>query len=396
MITNPTITMNPNPIVTSTAPTKHKLLRKDLEDLEALVASLTAPKIAAIPPKNLASYKVSKPRKIGTIYANAKALNLTPEQARNLSRIGTASDLRKQWDYRALGFKIEDARCALAKASTQASYHRKQSSCYDAYQYCPRVRRYLKEKEKRMCDRRVNLSLIGRLDEAQSLDEIHLKTNGFRYGYGCVVSIGGNALVIERDEHKTWSDRKSWTWPTSQSTEYSLTHISAQGDTLAAAKLDSRKGDWLGKVGIALGLQTAKRSPITLTASMVPVREFSKLNVQITELRLYGVGFSAFCASRGDTHFHASTVREAIMGLARKIKAHQQNLRDDSEVITLNMAKKMGFCPMGISLFCEQIGWQGVKSATAGAIREAIRDIDVTPWVHELVALGIIPPCDKS
>jgi hypothetical protein len=354
-------------------------------DLEALTSAET-------PPGNLACNKPEITKKIGNIYAQAQALNLIPEQARELARIKSATELRKQWDYRALGMTVDAARCALEKASTRPSRHRQQPHIADAYQYCPRVKRYLKVKAARMQERRKNLDLIAMQDEARSLEEINDLTAGFGYGYGCVVPMGENFLLIKRDEHTTWSDRKSWKWPTSRSTEYSLTYISALGDTVASAKLDSRKGDWLGKIGDLFDLQTAKRSAVTQTAAMVPVREYRKLNIHITELRLFGLGFSAFCASRGDTHFHASTEREAIIGLARKIKAHQQNLLDDSAVITVDKAKRMGFCSMGINLFRDHLGWQGVRSATAGEIREAIRDIDVTPWTRELVTLGILPP----
>jgi hypothetical protein len=85
-----------------------------------------------------------------------------------------------------------------------------------------------------------------------------------------------------------------------------------------------------------------------------------------------------------------------VTGLSRKIKAHRQNLLDDSEVITVHKAKRMGYCQQGIDLFREQLGWAGVKSATAGEIREAIKETDVTPWLRELVALGILPAANKS
>jgi len=329
--------------------------------------------------------------KHGAIFSNAMALGLAPEKARELLQIKDAKQLREQWDYRKLGLKIEEARNALRNASSSTSYHRAPEIDNSPYVHCPRVKEHLKQLAERNKQREKNLRLIANAAEALTLGEILQETNGYGYGYSCKIALMTGWLVIERIEHAVWSECKSRKWPVSRATWYKATHISATGDTLAYAEIDHRKGDWLEKVGLTLGLQTSERNATTMTGAMVPVSRNCKNNVEITEMRLFGTGFTLFCASLADTHYHAATARDAVMGLSRKIKAHRQNLLDDSEVITVQMAKRMGFCQEGIDLFCAHLGLVGVKSVTAGRIRAAIEDVDVSSWHRELVALGILP-----
>jgi hypothetical protein len=331
-----------------------------------------------------------KHNKIGSIYAAALTIGLTPEKAKNLLRIESASELREQWDYRALGMKIAEARAALATVATRKSYHHRKPGNYRPYHFCPQILAYLKKKKARDTMRESNLKKIAVLPAAQSLEEMKQYTNGYECGYGCVTTLEESFLVIERNEAVTWSDKKSWKWPTSRHTTYSLTLISAAGDTIANASLDNRKGDWLEKIGIALGLATGARTPISQTAAMIPVREINKLDLTITELRLFGTGFAIYCAKKENIHFHGKSKREAIRGLFRKMRARDQKLLDDTALVTLKMAEKFGFCQIGINEFLSELGWCDRKSATAGEVRLAIQNIDVSPWVSELAAIGII------
>ncbi|MFN9027535.1 MAG: hypothetical protein ACK5VX_15205, partial [Akkermansiaceae bacterium] len=68
--------------------------------------------------KHNSSKQARRPKKLGEIYLNAKALGLNPKQARKLLIEKNALKLREQWNYRKLGLKIDEAREALAKAST--------------------------------------------------------------------------------------------------------------------------------------------------------------------------------------------------------------------------------------------------------------------------------------
>lgn len=329
--------------------------------------------------------------KFGSVFANAMALGLTPEKARDLLQQKDAKQLREQWDYRKLGLKIQAARDALREASSRRSYHRAPETDNTPYANCPRVKERLKQLAERNKQREMNLRLIADAAEASTLGDISQETNGYGYGYSCKIALVTGWLVIERIEHATWSERKSRKWPVSRATWYRATHISAEGDTLACVEIDHRKGDWLEKVGLALGLQTGERNATTMTGAMVPVSRNCRNNVEITEMRLFGAGFALFCATLADTRYHAATARDAVMGLSRKIKAHRHNLLDDSEVITVQKAKRMGFCQEGIDLFRAHLGLVGVQSVTTGRIRAAIEDVDVSSWHRELVALGIIP-----
>lgn len=327
---------------------------------------------------------------IGSIYQAAIAIGLTPVKANEFLRIKNASDLKKKWDYHKLCLTIIEARKELAKAASRPSYHKTRKKAHSPYECCPTVIDYLKAKEARALERSTNLATIKKLQFVDKLEDLKLHTNGYGYGYGCVVMLEDNFLVIQRLEHVTWSDKKSRKWPESRSTTYTISLISAIGDKIRSANLESRNGDWLLKVGTALDLPTTTRTAVTQTGSMIPVREFVKLHCVITELRLFGVGFTIYCATKENLHFHASSLREAIRGLHWKMQARKLDLLDDDAMVTLTMARKLGFCPMGIEVFLRELGWEGRTSATAGEIREAIRHIDVSPWVSELVSIGII------
>lgn len=335
-------------------------------------------------------------KKIGSIYASAIAIGLKPEKAKALSRFTSASSLRSHWDYRALGLDFTQARKALAQASSLQSRHYGKELSLHPYRFSPRVLIHIAHKEKRQRERQINLSLLQTLPEARSLAEIQNRTNGFGHGYGCVILLSGFFLVLKRLESTTWNKNKNWKWPESRSTDYSITLISEQGETLGTTEVKNRKGDWLERVGTALNLMTATRTAITQTASMVPFDKYKEKGFEITELRLFGLGFRAYCASEDDNHYHAATPREAIVGLERKMKARKQNLLADSDLVTLGKAKKMGFCQIGIREFLAEIGWQGCKAATAGEIRAAIQNIDVSPWRTELISLGILPRIAKE
>jgi hypothetical protein len=334
--------------------------------------------------------------KIGSIYASAIAIGLTPEKAKKLLQLKNATELRAQWDYRSRGMTIMDARAALASAATRQSYHSSQSGKFLPYQFCPLVLDHLTAKKEHDKTRQSNFAKIATSQLANTLEEMKHFTNGYDCGYGCFVLLEENFLVIKRNESVTWSDKKSWKWPTSRHTSYSLTLISPAGDTIASALLENRNGDWLEKVGLALGLATGKRNQINQTASMIPVRKTKRFDLTITELRLFGVGFSIFCASRENFHYHASSQHEAIRGLVRKMYAHKANLLDDSKLVTLQQARKLGFCPTGIQEFLKELGWEGRISSTAGEIRQAIRNVDVSPWMPELVTIGILGNSHQS
>ncbi|MFN4805243.1 MAG: hypothetical protein ACK5LH_04620 [Akkermansiaceae bacterium] len=341
--------------------------------------------------KHNSSKQARRPKKLGEIYLNAKALGLNPKQARKLLIEKNALKLREQWNYRKLGLKIDEAREALAKASTCRSYHEEPECSDEAYDYCPRVKEHLVQMEIRKNKRDENLRLIESAEQAETLAAIQQLTNGYECGYKCKIALGDHWLVIQRFEHTVWSENKNRKWPLSSTTSYAATCISALGDILSYTGFDHRKGDWLGKIGDAIGLKTSERNAITMTSGMVPVRESNMLGVKITKMRMYGIGFPLYCASHADTHFHATSSREAVKGINRKIKAHQQSLLDDTEVVTLSKAKRMGFCQPGIDLFRSYYGLMGVRSVTAGQIRAAISESDVSSWHQELALLGILP-----
>jgi len=331
-----------------------------------------------------------KNKKIGSIYAAAAFIGLKPEEAKKLLLIKTAKELRANWDYRKYGLKIKEAREKLEKAASRQSYHYDEIIHLSPYDHCPSVINYLQAKKAQKIERSANLSLKGRLPDASNLEEIREYTNGYGYGYGCVVALGANDLIIERHEHVTWSEKRNRHWPESTSTSYSVTLISKVGDTIATSKFDSRRGDWLQKIGIDLGLQTSKRTPITQTGSMVPIRKIKKNNLVITKMRLFEIGFQVFCVSANQIHSHALGVSQAMVGLTQKIEARRLNLLCDSDVVTIAKAKKLGFCQIGIQEFIHELGFDGWRSATAGEIREAIQTIDITPWISELTSMGIL------
>ncbi len=331
-------------------------------------------------------------KKPGTRYLEALQIGLTPSIALDLCEIKDAAKLRKEWDYRAHGLNITTARQALQKVMSRCSYHKTSKREYRPYEFCPNVRDYIKTKAERDNRRLGNLRLIADAPEAQNLASIKELTDGYYgHGYKCFVCLEKNRLLIKRHEDVTWSEKKSRHWPISRKTTIILTLISEAGDTITTTTLESRSGDWLQRAGVELGLEVSKRSAITQTGSMIPIKSYSKLCFRITELRLFGVGFPMYCAMLGDQHYHANTAHAAIRGLVHKLHARKQGVLHDDAVVTRGMCAKLGFCLIGTQEFLDEIGMGSCRSATAGEIREAIRDIDISPWKSELETLGIIP-----
>ena len=328
--------------------------------------------------------------KTGRIYANAQAIGLNPYQAQMLQKVYSAAELRKLWDYRALGFTIEDARKALESACTQKSQHRKIKTCFCPYHFCPRVSEYLRKQSIRNAERAKNQHQLARANEASSIAEITELTAGYGHGYDCRIALENGQLLIERIEDVTWSKNKSRHWPLKRQTSYQTTLINADGDTLASSSFTARRGDWLADVGKALGLSIGQRNSVSQTASMIPVSSEIYRGIKITRLRLFGEGFDMYCAEFVGTNFHAETRLESIRGLFRKVRVDRQTLLHDDEEITMTRAKKFGFCDTGIAAFLNEIDLDGRKSAKAGEIRSAMEEIDISPWVSELRMIGLI------
>jgi len=328
--------------------------------------------------------------KIGRIYANAQAIGLNPYQALMLLKIQSAAEIRKHWDYRALGFTIDDARNALKSASSIKTWHKKRTTHFAPYHYCPRVREYLSKRSIRNAERAKNQDQLARVKEASSIDEITELTAGYGHGYDCRIALDNRQLLIRRIEDVSWSNKKSRHWPESRETSYQAKLISADGDTLASSSFTARRGDWLAEVGKALGLSIGQRNSVSQTASMIPVSSKDFRGIKITRLRLFGEGFDMYCAESFGTNFHAETRLESIRGLIRKARAHQKDLLGDDEVITMAKAKKLGLCETGIASFLFQIDLGGRKSAKAGEIRSAMMGIDISPWISELRMIGLI------
>ena len=333
----------------------------------------------------------------GSVYANAQALGLDPVQALKLLKFTSAAELRTHWNYRAHGFKIEEARDALAIASSRKSRHKRYVTPLQPYQFCPRVLKYhaMRAKlnairAKRDADRRANLTELSQYREASSIEQITTLTGGYGHGYGCRLSLGDCQLLIKRIEDVTWSDRKSYHWPVSTGTSYQTTLMSADGDTLASSSFSARKGDWLAEVGRGLGLPLGLKNAVSQTASMIQVSFETLRGIKITRLRLFGAGFEMYCAEAFGINFHAGTHLEAVRGLFEKARAHRRNLVGDDKVITMAQAKKLGFCSTGIASFLSTIDLDGRKSLKAGEIRAAMSGVDVSPWASELKMIGLI------
>jgi hypothetical protein len=333
----------------------------------------------------------------GSVYANAQAIGLDPFQALKLLKFTSAAELQTHWNYRAHGFKIEEARYALAIASSRKSRHKRYVTPLQPYQFCPRVLKYramLAKRDamlaKRDADRHANLTELSQYREASSIEQITTLTAGYGYGYGCRLSLGDCQLLIKRIEDVTWSDRKSHHWPVSTGTSYQTTLMSATGDTLASSSFSARRGDWLAEAGKCLGLPIGLKNPVSQTASMIPVSSETYRGIKITRLRLFGTGFEMCCAESFGINYHAATRLEAIRGLVGKARAHRRNLVGDDKVITMAQAKKLGFCPTGIAAFLCEIDLDGRKSLKAGEIRSAMRGVDVSPWASELKMIGLI------
>jgi len=329
-------------------------------------------------------------KRIGTVYANAQAIGLNPFQASKLLDMESATELRKQWNYRALGFKIGDAWNALRSACSRKSRHNNRKTHFSPYCFCPRVKKYRDDRRKRDAERSINLAQLSQCDEASSIDQIAELTGGYPDDYGCRIVLGNKQLLIKRIEDVTWSDKKSRHWPESRVTYYQTTLISADGDTLASSSFNARRGDWLAEVGKSLGLPVGLKSPVTQTASMIPVSSSIHRGIEVTQLRLFGEGFEMYCAEFLGTNFHAETRHDSIQGLFRKIEAHQSNLLGDDEVITMARAKKSGLCDEGIAIFLSAIGLDGRKSPKAGEIRSAMEGVDISVWTTELRKIGLI------
>ncbi len=264
-------------------------------------------------------------KKIGFIYLAALAIGLTPNKAKELLKIESFEALREKWDYRAHNLNIKEARAALLAASSRPSIHLNEKENYRPYQFCPAILAYVIKRKDRDEVRESNLKKIAKYSVAITLDEVTRFTNGLYCGFGCVLPLKENSLLIERNEKVIWSKNASLKLPVARHATFSFRLISSDGDTIASGAIKTRMGDWLGKIGVSLGLVTGELTPITQTASMIPVWQHEQGGMTIIELRLFGVGFSSYCATADNFHFHAPSKQEAIRGLLRKMRAAYTN-----------------------------------------------------------------------
>lgn len=349
----------------------------------------------------LGSNRLDGEKNHGTRHASALAVGLTPERAYELLQSKLpAAELRGRWNYRAFGLKIDDAKRLLAKcASETESKKRRQNNdtTFDApeslpsYPYCPKVQDYLKRKQARDSARTKNLRELAGAPEAENLEEINEYLRGFGHGYECKVRLGVNWLLLERIEDATWEKNRHW--PVTQTTAYRAQLINAEGDATESYRFSARRGDWLGQVGAGLGLPCVARTAVTQSSALIPVSEKERRNIRFTTLRLYGLGVTEVAAQGFGTTFHAPTVREALAGLVLKARKKKKVLRkylDDSAILTIEDAENLGFCGLGVREFLREIALEDRQKAKVGEIRRRMRSHDISPWVTELVSIGLL------
>jgi len=78
------------------------------------------------------------------------------------------------------------------------------------------------------------------------------------------------------------------------------------------------------KLGQALGLPIGARNKITLSGAMMPVAERTRHNIVISTLAIFGSGFPTFCATSNGVTYHATSERDAVLGLTKKLRQTEQ------------------------------------------------------------------------
>jgi len=214
---------------------------------------------------------------------------------------------------------------------------------------------------------------------------------GYGYGYSCRIELGEEVVVIERREYCTWDEKKHW--PTSTSTDYMAHRIGANLQTVASVRFDSRRGDWLQALGVSLGLQTGERTSLTQSGALIPRSKKLRHGIRLTTLRLYGSGFSVYCAEAWGLNFHAQDEAAAVKGLVKKRRADmakKPGRLDGRAILSREAASRLGFCEAGIAAFLAEIGLEGKDEAKVSEIRAAMRGHDLSPWIKELKLIGLL------
>ncbi len=298
---------------------------------------------------------------LGTVYTACADLGITPETARKIKTTRSASDVRALWDYRARGLTIDTARDAIHNALARYSNYpsprmarsRRMRDDYAhrygaAYVTCsPRVSDY----RVRIARRKGNRETIARAHRATAYSDINDRLGGYGHGYSVAVHItDGRCILINRHEDVQWGDNPRRHWPTSRSTSYSATLYSAQRDVVATRQFAARTGDWLGAMATALGLPTAKRSKITLTAANQIVSDRMIAGYRVIGLSPLGSTLRLWCVVAPDgTTYHADARRDLMQGLRDKLGKSRAGIRAHNQPIDMALCLSLGFCRAGVT-----------------------------------------------
>lgn len=105
-------------------------------------------------------------------------------------------------------------------------------------------------------------------------------------------------------------------------------------------------------------------------------------HVRIYERTLLGE-FVDYCAVLNGVTFHAPTIREAVKGLNRKIKAAAKRR---NQPITYKLCKELGFCDAGIKEFCAEFNLDIKESYSPSEIEALVKaePAKAAPFENEL------------
>ena len=217
---------------------------------------------------------------------------------------------------------------------------------------------------------------------------------------GSYVVIGDFIAKVTCDEDVEWGVyAKSYKYPkvtiTNRRVELlALSHFGQYIKVVTVVYLDSFRGNFLvNAVAKLLNL-----APVAVPKHLKPVQlnpyfgvePIRNINGVIIYIRTFGGYAVDYCAMTKGVTYHASTEKSAIDGLRKKLQA---KVAFDSEAISYETGRKMGFCHLGISQFAEDNDLDIDGEYTRAELRNTVikkRQLNVNKYRQELAKLGIL------
>lgn len=346
----------------------------------------------------------TKTRDIGTHALHWLTRGTTIAEIRPV-RSGTAAEMRAVWDYRKAGLTVDQARAEISAHCPAKQNHggmagieqRDRSGARLLWLHCigldgehgwgRNVRSWYSGEwgrilmmQRERCVRRAEFArLVQGAQGVAAWLAWRPAWNDASCGY---VLPTGYLVKTVRHEHAEWG-RKRGHYPTHTELSYTTTLHNPSGDPARDVSVThDARGDWRTRALVALGgvspshAASATDMYVRLHRACRAVPRHSlRSGVMVGERTLCGVHVDYY-ASDGRTAYHAETVREAIIGLSRKVT--RAAAKASGQLLSADIAReRWGFCRQGLQEFAAATGLditgeytqEEVKAAITGDVR---------------------------